>query len=819
MADNLIRNIVQTHTEPTIIKMAPDVVVYIDGLPYLKNDWISGDGVIVNFNDYVTSCSGSADVGTFIPSLSLSLSVPYDMSYQFMAPGGNRIIPTMSEIKVFAKGYYHADGESVYQRVFWGVVTNVSYNDDHKMVEVSISAQGILHLLDLMQINVAPSAITALTTVPGVTWAIDKDTAMNPFGIIFRSLMEPLNDNLMDATSNVNASDKIRTGLENMGADAFSNIYADKWNSHLKNIVKGFRMMGLPDVFANKPPVKQMSGSGDGNPANETSNQATVKAMSTSDFREAVAPICKSIDNYTPNFVIGTIPLMQSTIINRLTKLQEMVDLIGWEGYQDIDGSIVIKPPLYNLDVLKTKCTDRERNPFIVNLDEVIGREVEVEDSTQVRFTRTVVHGHMSTLLQGNDTEYVPHAIYFDPIMVRQFGLRMEGTKDIPFIFDPNMLYAYAAEQMVRANRKWRTYTVTIPMRPEIRVGFPIYVPHKDFYAYVENISWTYAKGSSSTMTLTCSSIRNRELFQGSKTVKVDGKDTVQFFYRSVPNLILRWAESPKTELKASGSNPTGTPATKPAPATMKQPSPQEMQILANDLLRKQTIMHTEPDTLTHSWRIMDDDATGPAVYAKDGKGLPTGDRLNQGGFFRKTSSVDSNYYYTITHYAMPYTDEGGYVLQRPFPWGRHMELEEAIDTCLRPESRRTSRLLPFEGRTRGNYVDSLSQAGKINAFLLAGLGSPQTDGSDKTKANPGATAIQTMFNNIQTAIADDTTMFLLRFTDDTDVAPLQKRQEIQSWVPAPDAPKPQTGTNSNVAQETIAAQVASNVTPQVPVW
>ena len=67
----------------------------------------------------------------------------------------------------------------------------------------------------------------------------------------------------------------------------------------------------------------------------------------------AVTDMAK-VQSFTPDFKIGNINLTGSMITSRLTKIKEFVDKLGWEFYQDIDGSIVVKPQLFNLDVTNT---------------------------------------------------------------------------------------------------------------------------------------------------------------------------------------------------------------------------------------------------------------------------------------------------------------------------------------------------------------------------------------------------------------------------------------------------------------------------------
>src|SRR5208282_4121708 len=100
-----------------------------------------------------------------------------------------------------------------------------------------------------------------------------------------------------------------------------------------------------------------------------------------------------------------------------------------------------------------------------------------------------------------------------------KFGLREEPARQLAFIRtdDPKVMYAYAAAETTRANRGYRTYTITIPLRPEIRLGFPMYFPHKDMYGYIKLISINYQQGQSATMSITLDTIRKRPLIHSTR--------------------------------------------------------------------------------------------------------------------------------------------------------------------------------------------------------------------------------------------------------------------------------------------------------------
>ena len=156
-----IRNLAQSAQEREIIKTCPDLVVYLDGLPYLKNVFLSANPsnpVIVNFNDYITSFNSNYDVDNMIPSGSFTLTVPAHERHLFQVPGGTNIIQTMMQVQVYAKGYYFAsNGNTLFRRVFKGLTTHITHSDDGKTLTITVQIQGIMRLFELMQIDLNPA--------------------------------------------------------------------------------------------------------------------------------------------------------------------------------------------------------------------------------------------------------------------------------------------------------------------------------------------------------------------------------------------------------------------------------------------------------------------------------------------------------------------------------------------------------------------------------------------------------------------------------------------------------------------------------------
>ena len=795
-ARDSIRNIAQTHAEYPIIKMVPDTVIYIDNLPYLINDYIGDGGVLFNFNDYVTSASGAVDVATWIPTCSITLSVPNDLKHMLMAPGGQRILKAMSDIKVFTKGYYLTQkGESVYHRVFWGVVSTVTYADNRKTLEVSLSCNGIMRVFDLMQYNQAPSVTTALHSGTYVTPFKDKASSLSALCVILQTFLSPLTNDVIDSETLAAQNAKLPNNV-------FSRSYASKWSPKLLNLQKSVRLYGLAkddlrsiEKFVSKDPSGKNAGlSGSERLSADVYSKDEVE-------RPQMIVDSKMISDFLPNYTLGSIELLQSQITSRLARIQAMVECIGWEGYQDLDGSVVIKPPLYNLDCT---LTDRDGpNPFVINLPEVIGTESEVEDESQVRLTRSTVHGLLgSTPVIENCDNLVPHTTFFDPGLIRQFGIRSEPSKQVRFLANnANALYAYAVSEMTKINKRWRTYTVTIPMRPELRVGFPIYIPHLDIYAYLENISWNYQRGGTCTMTLSGTNVRYRELFAKEKTTHVPGEaagepGTKQWIYTSVPNLEWVWcteANAQPIDSKNRVTDPTGSSGTQAATLPGQELSPQQEHRIQREK-RSHPDTSTAPDNPTNAWRVSGDS-----------------------GKFSKQRPVDADYYNLITTSTMPYTDGKGYTLLRPFPWGRFVTLESALDLFTRAKAHRTGKLLPFEPK---GSADPSRPAAINDSFLMAALGTPSMTSTDPTKGTPTDKAVYVALKAIQDTVSDDLNCFVLSYDSDSGATSQESQNPHNAGgvtdVPlgaSPDAGTPTPSRNPiQAATDFVNAFTKSNI-------
>src|SRR5271157_92576 len=596
---SMIRNISQTAQEREIVKTAPDLLVYIEGLPYMVNYFIQdattgNDFTLVPHNDYVTSFNGSYDTDNLVPSCSIQLQVPNFMKHLFQMPGGNNLIQTMMQVQVFVKGYYFGnDGSTLLRRVFKGIVSHVAYSDDGKMLQISIQCHGILHLMELMQVDLSPAVISnsPLLVVP------------------FKTQMAMCNPSLMLLTMFVRAISTEGFYINQVGTGGQSGLikstsdpynqsvtqgYMAKWQSILQELQKEVHIYGL--TYKDNPPTtgnivpSPVQNQVDKNTQTAAFDQynAKTEAGQVAQFavqNDANGNPFPAIRQYLPDMEVSGIQLLNGKIINRLDEIRQVTRLILYEAYQDIDGKIIFKPPLYNLDVTNvgnetttvpsassgsagstppptgsattptnpaqvvtqnpTTEINNNNNPFIIYLAEIIS-EQETEDQAAIRTTRMTVQGNWEPSFQfGGQQNLLETVEYIDIPKLQKFGLREEPTRPVGWFRDGDKfgLFAYAASETVRANRGYRTYTCTIPLRPELKLGFPVFLPHRDVYGYIKSVSISYNQGGQATMQLSLDSLRRRPLLPTQQPVKnADGTTTNKQVFTSQPNLVFHWA-------------------------------------------------------------------------------------------------------------------------------------------------------------------------------------------------------------------------------------------------------------------------------------
>lgn len=761
-----IRNVLQSVQKRDVTKQSPDLVCYIEGQDYLINPYLGeAPGTPVAFNNYISAFQASYDMESMVPNCSITLVVPNVHDHLFRMPGGNNLLKTMAEIRVFAKGYYLSKrNNTVFHQVFRGFITSISYAMDGKFTNIAVSASGSLGLLERMQIEVNP----ALQSVSPLEATAMSSTTYNmgpydqiKFLFLFSSMLDGFNFvSLVQDGSKANI-------LNSAYYQAVESGYVVKWQALLYDLCRDTHVFGtsseddenvLLALTQNRkasPASKQ--GQSTDNTAVRFDIAGTKSEVEVQQAGQQLGGFYDVIRQYMPEMSFGKLELFNGRIMTRLERLRTFTTLVGFEAYQDIDGGIVIKPPLYNLDV--TVVTDPtatmqppsntlldiydQNNPFIVHLSEILS-ESETEDESQVKMTRVLVRGSLEPASQFVSAEqFLTVAEDVDIPRMAQFGLRTGPPIDAGWFKDGDTqsLFAYASTEMARANRSFRTYNLSIPMRPELKLGFPMYLPHKDMYGYVKSVSINYTRGSQATMEVSLDSLRRRPLLPETQNVtNQQGVQVSKVLLTPQINLVLEWTK-PEQADQGSGGALVGSPMTIPLPNNSVHDQDWQMQHYRETKIGNSYML---PVNTKNSWRVQ-----------LDRLGIWNHPRI-LGPAPADAPATASNDYYMALQQFRPYTDVKGYEVIGTFPYGRWDTLKNCVNLFtiagIPPQTDNN----PATGAAFTPVSPDTVSFSSAQAFLFSGTSSPPA-------TSEAATTLLTALK-AQTASINDFKIFELTY-------------------------------------------------------
>ena len=189
----------------------------------------------------------------------------------------------------------------------------------------------------------------------------------------------------------------------------------------------------------------------------------------------------------------GQFQLFESTYESKLDIAQKVCEITGFEFYQDVDGDFVFKPPMYNLD------TSQSRVYRIEDID-IISINFDEKEPQVTYMTCKGSHFH-NQKISGLENEMGVQGQYIDFRLVAQYGWRPGNFESSYFTNGKSMQYA-CMNRMDILNAPSKSASVTIPIRPELRPGYPVYIPYLDAYYYCNSFAHAFSVGSGCTTTL-----------------------------------------------------------------------------------------------------------------------------------------------------------------------------------------------------------------------------------------------------------------------------------------------------------------------------
>lgn len=461
----------------------------------------------LDINRYLTGFSTEGNVDSPPGSATVNLSIPDTDVNEFYVDGELAIIPMM-EISIHAKGYYTVGGFPQYYRIFWGIVSSVQVSWSNGVTNVTISCKDMLRWWELTNVNINPAFLDANLSQAGFQLLQNKFAGANPYTVIIALAKEAMGD--FSLTTGSFLSFRPELGAENRVIAQYAKDIMAYWQLKFGNIWNNLVLYGTSGqayTFTGSPlnvsPVKI---------SREIfiqENQNLSLNAETSLFKIQPHEIA-AFKVEVPR--AGDVDFFQSEIQSKLAIALTARDQAGgYELYCDTTGDIVFKPPFFNLNVIPNKPVSWIHDVEII--------DESWNDSEQEVFTHVTSSGNAFGGVTDwglNDDITTPRTGVIDWHLLKRYGWRRLDIQ-VEWAGNARRLFYHLLDHIDKVNSKRFSGTVTIPLRPELRMGFPVWIPKHQAFFYVQGISHNHAPGGQSTTTLTLTA--RRTIFTAPKNI------------------------------------------------------------------------------------------------------------------------------------------------------------------------------------------------------------------------------------------------------------------------------------------------------------
>jgi len=600
----------------TIVKYTPDALVFINGdtsvpgCPRCRGR--------VDIQQYVVSLNVEAGTGAVSHSATINLSLPRGQGQQVFIDGYNVLRPGL-EVHIYMRGYFPVRGmfkhlpdpqaggnisfpnptsndkldlskyaTYPYYPVFHGVVTQVSYDYANGFYTGTLNCASLLHFWGFQNIVTAgawmaqdrkPHNDPSRPTLFGHNF-----NNVHPFAIIYT-----LYRDVAGAAAGVEFALQDESNVAAATTEGGRQIYDQMtvyWEQRFKTRIQSLRMYGVNgqlfnaaqqawlgsastrDVDQLLPSPTYSDGASTRTEFDPTSARLSVaKALglggSGIDF--IYSPLLKQNDELVSLSILdmfafsqaiselGPGNVWQTTYQTKLDVAEEVVKVTGYEFYQDVDGDIVFKPPFWNLD------TSTNRYYRLEDQDIITISFTEKEPTATYIIVRGTWFGGLTDVV-ANVNETGKRALYVDYKLVAKFGWRPAGTLDITYVTDPKVLFWVAVARLDMLNVDTFSASATIPIRAELRPGYPVYIPFADCYYYISQLSHQFAFGGQCTTNLVLTCRRAKWHAPGFLEAAPEGQSAIGLIRLDRPDLPPRPLEVFDKALVASSGPPVTIP-------------------------------------------------------------------------------------------------------------------------------------------------------------------------------------------------------------------------------------------------------------------
>ncbi len=492
-----------------VIKLAPDLLVYIGGsLTTTVIAPVAGRDGNVSFNDGITNVSIQNNLdppGSSTATVEINAPIYGEKSkYWVTYPGIDDATPVraplfvpMTEVKIYLKGRYFADDQPQYYPAFWGFIVNVEENYNGGVFKINLSCADMLHWWAYSKVNIHPvpesnivaggQKLTAYATI------FDR---MNPYQIIY-SLVKDMGMHEFVTPTWVSQITPLSTVYPPELFKKITKGIMAYWRQRFANMGNTLKMYGINGrrvtsngVQQRQPEIKI---------SKKDQKSQTQKALTDrADERYGLdVDFIRKFETFADYGNMGSFENAEyMTKLEIATTIKSRVD---FEFFQDTNGNFVFKPPFYNLNV-------KGIQPYTVLPSEIISSSFsqDTEGIVTVLTVFTPQDKNLRTTPFGRGSGF-----HMDIDLMNRFGTRNQEIT-MEYVNDPHMARTLALGQMSQINSKTITGNVTIPGRPEMKLGMPVYIEHRDTFHYVKSINHSFDYAGSFTTTLSLETERRK---------------------------------------------------------------------------------------------------------------------------------------------------------------------------------------------------------------------------------------------------------------------------------------------------------------------
>jgi len=544
-----------TNNRP-VVKHTPDMLIFVNGDTAIPG--CSKCNGRIELQQFVKAVSIEAGVTPGSHSGQAQLTIPRNYGEQLFREGRGLLTPSL-EVHIYMRGYFPTQGQFAhipeneiqfgensinldkfvtypYYHVFHGVVTNVNYEYSDGFYSASMSFASLLHFWQYHNMVMNGQYLGARVKNSSVNPSLKGNwfNNMSPFAIIYS-----LYRDLVGAAALQGHTLRSKTNFDAVSAVAgegkqLYSLMLQYWEERFKTTIQSLRMYGVQGRLFNAVEqaflARRNKGSIDRSLVKQDNFMASGTMYNVRDFSAAQRTLAKELgfERFGDDFVYGRLgprgdsaqfdvlgitaftqsmddiasfDVMESTYQTKLDVAQTTANAINYEFYQDVDGDLVFKPPMYNLD------TRGNRVYRIEDIDIISWSSQEKEPEATYC---TITAGHLNNLTATGTEGWVGNrGTYYDYRLVAKFGWR-PATEEVTYLNSAKQLFYLAQARLDLLNIDINSATVTIPLRPEIRPGFPVYITFLDTFYYVTALSHSFGFGAQCTTTLTLTARRSK---------------------------------------------------------------------------------------------------------------------------------------------------------------------------------------------------------------------------------------------------------------------------------------------------------------------